>query len=322
MIIFINDITKITNYPNFKFEQPVNVENYISLVAEYQLTEDVKCCFLNATGNLCKQSHRHGFLVKTKTGVLTIVGNDCARERFGAAAKIVRDVIAFDKEKEFQRKYETLSNFLVRESEITESFNGYTKKILEIIQYNNSFKGKLGSSNHRQLMLMEKARDYNIYVMLGFIKRGSKNDDNEVQQTSLKLGSLQGLSSYNSEVLLSIIQELSVTINAFGLANTLKLKFQDDGVKPSTDRLNAVIQRSNFIPSLESHVKELIAEHERFKLNDPKLFCYLVRASKERAKAAHYLSSITGYLKGQPYVLINEMDNMIKIEHKADFLSI
>lgn len=322
MILFFNEIGKIINEPNFKLDEPVNIENYSGLVAEYQVPEDVRCCFQNVTGNLCKQNHRHGFLVKTKSGSLTIVGNDCARERFGAESKIARDVIAFDKEKEFQRKYETLSNFLNQESEITAKFKGYIDTLNVLIKFNDKFRIALGHPNHNQLIRMDKNSNPNINVTLGFIKKSKRKDEDETLETNIKLGALAGLDSYNSEKVLSLIVELNTTISAFGLATILKSKFQEEGVKPSTDRLNAVIHRSNFLTGLENQVKSILASHERFKQNDPILFCYLVQAKRERVKAAHYLSSVTGYLVNQPNVLLNELDSKIKTDHNADYVSI
>ena len=58
-----------------------------------QSREKVFCCVEKAKGQLYKHEHGKGWVAKKTDGTLTIMGNDCANDKFGADSKIFQDII-------------------------------------------------------------------------------------------------------------------------------------------------------------------------------------------------------------------------------------
>lgn len=88
-------IAEIESYPGFLPDNPVSLERYASIVGPYSLnypTEQMACCVQNPGGGLCRQGHGKGWMVKLKDESASIIGVDCAEEKFGVDSSVFHDI--------------------------------------------------------------------------------------------------------------------------------------------------------------------------------------------------------------------------------------
>lgn len=105
---------EITSLDEFKENNPVSKENYESILGDYHFDEKVKCCVQNENEGLCNTEHNWGFVAKLVDGTLSIIGNDCAKNKFGADAKFNLDRSRYINEKRRRDRYDQLTPCLLK----------------------------------------------------------------------------------------------------------------------------------------------------------------------------------------------------------------
>jgi hypothetical protein len=83
---------EIADLPVFLRDNPLTQENYKQIVGWYRLLEKRCCCVQRASGALCATPHNHGWVARLRDGSITILGGDCAKEKFGADSTVFRDI--------------------------------------------------------------------------------------------------------------------------------------------------------------------------------------------------------------------------------------
>jgi hypothetical protein len=83
---------EISNLEGFLTENPLTQENYQQIIGWYDLPEQRSCCVQRATGTLCARMHNHGWVARLRDGSVTILGGDCAKEKFGADSTVFKDI--------------------------------------------------------------------------------------------------------------------------------------------------------------------------------------------------------------------------------------
>lgn len=79
-------LAEISALPCFEPDAPMRVEDYSGLVGWYRFEGlPVRCCLLKPNGNSCQKPHGTGWLARRADGVITVIGGDCAKEKFAAA---------------------------------------------------------------------------------------------------------------------------------------------------------------------------------------------------------------------------------------------
>ncbi|WP_423159408.1 hypothetical protein [Stenotrophomonas geniculata] len=104
---------EVTAVPGFKEEQPISLETYRGLVGWYALEKkEMHCCSLRSTGTLCNTPHQKGWVAKVAGGALTIIGGDCAKQKYDADSIIMRDISAAQKGIDEELAMERLAELL------------------------------------------------------------------------------------------------------------------------------------------------------------------------------------------------------------------
>ncbi|MGE8398587.1 MAG: hypothetical protein ACN6NZ_01490 [Burkholderiales bacterium] len=104
---------EVVTLPGFKNEQPISLETYRGLVGWYSLEKkEMRCCSLRSTGTLCRTPHQTGWVARVADGALTIIGGDCAKQKYDADSTIMRDISAAQKSIDEELANERLAELL------------------------------------------------------------------------------------------------------------------------------------------------------------------------------------------------------------------
>ena len=109
---------EVVALPGFKEEQPISLETYRGLVGWYALEKkEMHCCSLRSTGTLCNTPHQKGWVAKVSGGAVTIIGGDCAKQKYDADSIIMRDISAAQKGVDEELAMERLAELLAGRDE-------------------------------------------------------------------------------------------------------------------------------------------------------------------------------------------------------------
>lgn len=153
-------IAEIESYPGFLPDNPVSLDRYASIVGPYSLNypvEQMACCVQNSGGGLCRQGHGKGWMVKLKDESASIIGVDCAEEKFGVDSSVFHDIKRaineinrLDTEARLQ---ELLSTRDVRLAEIDRAIENLEQVEIRI----NAIRDELGRVGWQALEFLQRA---------------------------------------------------------------------------------------------------------------------------------------------------------------------
>ena len=92
-------VAEILREPHFRPDEPIDVDSYAMLVGWYAFADEpLLCCVLKPTGKLCSRKHGRGWVARRKDGAVTLIGGDCAQDKFAAGSIALHDMKRADNE--------------------------------------------------------------------------------------------------------------------------------------------------------------------------------------------------------------------------------
>lgn len=91
---------------------PISKLTYAQIVGDYNLPDEVRCCFEKENGKLCETEHKRGWVARLKDGTATIIGNHCAEDKFGADSRLISDRSRYINEKKRRERLAALQQLL------------------------------------------------------------------------------------------------------------------------------------------------------------------------------------------------------------------
>jgi len=92
-------VEEVMREPSFRPDEPITVESYQLLGGWSSFTGDrVQCCCARPTGTLCGRKHGRGWVAQRKDGIATLIGGDCAADKFAAGSIALEDMRRADNE--------------------------------------------------------------------------------------------------------------------------------------------------------------------------------------------------------------------------------
>lgn len=277
---------EVRNIPRFLEGYPLHIHNYDRLIGEYQFREQARCCIVEATGRICRQGHNHGWVVRDKDGNVTIIGNDCARIKFGAESAFVRDSNLFLNEKRRRERLSALIELIAMHPErvarlaaTLESINLIDKRVKELT-------AELGTLTMRSIHDMVKAGRSEVLITAYKFRWETDAEGNkkkEVTKVRTVLGTLVNLELATNGVYNDVRDGVNDIVRAFSDAKELETERDITKKGRGIDRVVMRLQGYDRVLQLG---KELLDKEARFWQNDFRLLCYLSRTSAERSKAA------------------------------------
>lgn len=277
---------EVRSISGFLEDHPLRVDNYDRLIGEYHFREQARCCIVEPGGGICHQGHNHGWVVRDKDGNITIIGNDCARSKFGAESTFVRDSNLFVNEKRRRERLSALIEIMANRPEriarlaaTLDSINLLEKRVQELS------KG-LGPLVMRSIHDMVRAGRSEVFINALTYRwdtdsQGKKTK--EVSKVRTALGSLDHIELTTNGVFNDIRDGVNDIVRAFSEAAALETELNVTNKGRGIDRLVTRLQDYDRVVQLG---RELLNKEERFWQNDFRLLCYLNRAPIERSKAS------------------------------------
>lgn len=288
-------VQEIELLPGFKDSNPINKDNYQCILGDYRFPDEVKCCREKANGQLCGKGHKWGFVAKLKDGSITIIGNHCAIDKFGADAKIKADRSRYLNEKRRRERLAQLADLLADKDIVLEKLESLEKELDKIQNRINNFSNSLGERTFRRLQDIARTGRNTVYIDVityhDYIDQdGEKQTEKRVAPS--RIGVLNGASIFNGYSFQSIKSMIRVVKVAYDEADSIS-----GDIKIST--LDSLTRNMADFDRVDDEVRKLQQEEKSFFENDLKLLCFLVDDKSERYKTAQLVLEHSGESVGK-----------------------
>lgn len=272
---------EIRTLKDYREANPLNVDSYASIVGYYNLPERVYCCVEKANGQLCHHEHGKGWVVRKVDGSLTIMGKDCANDKFGADSKIFRDINHVRNALRRQERLSKISTHLAVRDERVRDLHLQRQALDAMRVRTKMFLDELGPKVTLRLLGMARSRNGDV-VVTGVKYRDDLNDPKAKQERSTlrhRLGTLAGLSCLSQDAYAPLYTGIASILDAYDAAANL-------GEKPSKGIVDALATRLDQYEPLVRGVQALAQEETRLLANQMLLLCFLVDDRTERPRCA------------------------------------
>lgn len=319
-IDFMSSLEDVFNLDGFFDDNPVTEENYSVFIAEYNLSDqEAKCCFYYPDGKKCNQSHRHGFVVRLHDGTLSILGNNCATEKFAAQSEIHSHLSRWSNEKARRKKLGTFAEYVAKSDEMLEKLNEISEYLKQFRALKASLRQKIGVDFFSKMEARAKNQDPNVFVEASFVKRNNDGKVMEVIKTKNKIGIIKGLKIFDIIFCNSIV--VSADILKKCLSSAVKLSLEE---KVNTKKINELVSSFSDYSLLLNDFEELKALVLSFQENNPMIYCYVSDKYSARLAAAAFCLDESGVRssKNDQAKFIRVKDDLIRSELKATSISV
>jgi hypothetical protein len=285
------EIRELTSYRD---ANPLTKGSYRRLLGYYNLPVKLHCCLEKANGNLCKHEHGKGWVVEKLDGTCTLLGKDCANDKFGADPALIKDILhSTNAIKRQERMTKVLAHLEKREER--EQALSQLRSALDGLQARaRDFMGQLGPQTTRRLQNMFRSRSVELFVtgvkFREYEERGHTRQERSTFQH--RLGVLNGLAIVSRESYTPIYVAISNMLLAFDAASKLS-------ERPKKGEVNALASQLDDFDRVMAQGRTLLDCEAQFKANDMEHFCFIVDDRAERYKCARLAMHDAGILGGK-----------------------
>ncbi len=281
----------------------------------------MKCCFKKPNGNLCVELHKSGFVVKLKDETISLVGNKCAKDKFGADARIKVDRSKYLNEKRRREQFIQLGRLLADKSQRLVTLDALKERTKSVQHRIEEFLASLGERTARRIGDMARSGNTGVIVEAITYKLYKDENCNEKKERHVdptRLGVFNGISVINQHSFASIYDSVRTINAAYEKASTLN----DEHIK--TSQLELITATLSRFDVLVQNIERLEQDEQAFFNSDLSLLCYLVDDKVERYKAARVVLERIGESasKDKAKVWLAEKDQTLKIALKAQKIDI
>jgi hypothetical protein len=311
---------EIRDYPGFRDNNPISKTNYKCIIGDYNLPEEICCCFLKDSGKLCGEEHKKGWVVELQDGTVSIIGNVCAEAKFGADSRLIADQSRYINEKKRQEKLATLKQQLADKPLRLDQLSGLRNRLVQLESKIEGFTEQLGPLVTRRLRDMVRTGRSEVVVTAvryrDYIddEGRRKRERSDFQHT---LGSLTGLDLTAAGSFYTVRDTINDVVRAYQRADEIELDPKKKEVESLANRLNEydrILKEGNRLLGLES----------AFVQNNWLLLCFLTDDKTERAKMAKIAmrQAGKGAGKGDANAWLADQEKTIKQRLGAESLQI
>ncbi|MFJ1472480.1 hypothetical protein [Massilia orientalis] len=208
---------QIASLPEYRPNNPLTQENYRQILGWYHFAEKQCCCVQRASGTLCGTLHNHGWVAKLKDGTVTILGADCANDKFGADSTVFKDIsLAMNARREKERE-EKIRRLVEQSTHYEIQLRGAIARLRQARLQLDEFLNSIGHEFRRRIVNMAKTGNASV-VIEGVKVRYEEKSGKRVPETSVikhTLGALEGLSAIDYQQFLRLTVEMEHIKDAF-----------------------------------------------------------------------------------------------------------
>jgi hypothetical protein len=309
---FFPEMAQVRELPGYRPENPVSALNYKMLVGWYDfsvLHGEEKCCRQKDNGNLCHEGHRHGFVALLADDSISIIGNECAKEKFGAQDQIRIDISRLENERKRRERKAALEVALQNEVVQRERCTAATKKLREVRAQIDQFENSVGKKTFAALRSMAKNGNSTIRVKAKYVREYVEAGQNksEVTFATHNVGTLKGVNLLLPDVVHSSASKLARFDNIYASARSLG----------SDAKANALSKISSALSELDmaaQDAQQLGEVAEQFFKSDLTLLCHLTDDKEEKWKAMRFALEAKGdaISKDRVKTLVTEQNSQLK----------
>lgn len=296
---------------DFREANPLNVDSYAAIVGYYNLPERVYCCVEKANGQLCHPEHGKGWVVRKIDGSLTIMGKDCANDKFGADSKIFQDINHVRNALRRQERLSKLAKHLAVREERVHDLQLQRQALDAMRLRTKAFLDELGPKVTQRLLGMARTRNCDVVVTAVKYREDINNPKAKKERSTVRhcLGMLAGLSCLSQDAYAPLYTTITSILGAYDTAANL-------GEKPSKGIVDALASRLDQYEPLVRDVQALAQEEMRLLANQMLLLCFLVDDRAERSRCARKAMHQADIPGGRDYAKtwLNEQEALLAVQ--------
>jgi hypothetical protein len=305
---------EISDLPGFMPENPLTQENYKQIVGWYCLPEKRCCCVQRASGTLCATLHNHGWVARLQNGSITILGSDCAKEKFGADSTVFRDIGLAQNIKKARDREKRVAQLVAEGARYEAHLQEWITRLKSSYRGVDDFLRSIGEQFRSRIERMAKTGRADVVVegeiVRHYEERGRTKQ--EVRVVKHRLGSIAGLSAVSRPQFVALIAEMEQIKSAF-----FELRGGAQMGRKEKSELSACLEQCEPVLTRGRLLNE---ETTRFLSNSALLYCFLTDDRSERARLARLAMREAGVdgNKDQAKSWLANQENQIRIEMRAD----
>lgn len=276
--LVLKKIEDVLKMEGLVIDHPVTEDNYDGFVSEYHLpNQEMSCCCIDAKGR-CNQKHGHGFVVKVKEGCLSVIGNNCAKNKFSEKSNIRKGIIAWKNNKKKRNKFNELYRYLDKKEKIIVFLDEVSSFINSFIDWTDRLVADFGSEFLDMMKSRAKISKSAVDVEAVFVK--VVDDEEQRQRTRHTIGRIRGIDIFDENrvaQILDLAKKIRIALNSAELIV--------EAEKPNEKRLNELVACLANYMFLEKILSDFKKNFEAYCKNDPKVFCYVSSSVATRLRA-------------------------------------
>jgi hypothetical protein len=306
--------------PNFIADNPLSQINYKRLIGDYNFIEEACCCFLKENGSLCNEGHKKGWVAELQDGSATIIGNHCAKQKFGAESKFIADRSRYINELRIKQQLSALKHQMDEKTERLARLNQLEARLRDLEGRVSAFTDQLGSFTLFSLQAMQRSGNPSVNVTLVRIRESVNKHGNVTGERSAfshTLGSLRGL---------DLIQPNSFS-TLYRVIKSVGWAYRDADRLPPKSKSSEIASLANRLNEYDSAIRDgnrLIELERDFFSNQFFPLCYLSTDKGDRFKAARIAMRQLGIsgTKDDAKAWLAEQEKAIKKELSVDAIEL
>lgn len=270
----------------FLDNHPISKLTYAQIVGDYNLSDEVRCCFQKENGKLCETEHKRGWVARLKDGTATIIGNHCAEDKFGADSRLISDRSRYINEKKRRERLDTLRQLLEQKDERLGRLAELRKLVMALESRVKVITDPLGVLVQRRLKDMIRTRRTDVAVTA--VKNRPYVDAQGRHKTERStfvqsLGRLAGVDLAARGTYADFHDSINDIVCTYQRA--AELAAAEDLLKCSKE-VEKVSSKLQAFDRVVQEAERLLSLEEPFFSNNFVLLCFLTDNKEERQKAA------------------------------------
>jgi hypothetical protein len=311
-LVCFDSFEQIRELKGYRPDNPLTIENYSRILGWYQFPKKCACCVRRESGTLCRTLHNNGWVALLQDGSVTILGRNCANDKFGADSSVFKDIsLAINTIKARQRA-DRLRNLLSRRNEFEGRLTEASGKLLAARRRIDEFLTEIGPKFAKRIVAMARAGNSAVMVDAVRVRHYEEHGQSKKEFSTFKhrLGNLDGISALNNDQYIQLSISISNIRQAFAAAIDVQslTRATQAALTTRLEECEPVLQRT---AAIEEQV-------ERFFQNSRLLFCFITDERGERSKLARLAMHQVGvdggrdqakeWLLGQEKGLLQQLD--------------
>jgi hypothetical protein len=271
---------QIAALPGYRPDNPLCQDNYHKILGWYRFPEKRMCCVQRPGGTLCGTPHNHGWVAELKDGSVTILGADCANDKFGADSTVFKDIgLALNAKRERERQ-QRLEHLLGQGVEYEQRLRDEIARLKTARRGIDDLLDSVGANFRSRIERMAKSGNASV-VVEGVKTRCYKENGKSKQESSVinhVVGALDGMAAIDRQQFFSLTVEMEHIKVAF-------INAKAAGSLSRTVRSEIARRIEQCDPAL-MRAQQLEIMVARFLNNSAWPYCFLTDDRSERSKVA------------------------------------